>query len=78
MDNSKAKYCPECREELKRIRGIQFQIIKKIRYHLYFLLNNSPETFMRVIKEMEEEEGPEFVRLLTKGMLENQSFNLRK
>jgi predicted amidophosphoribosyltransferase len=67
-DFGKKKYCSECREELRKIRGLRFQIIKKIRYHLYYLLDNSPEVFWRVIKEMEEEEGPEFVKLITKGM----------
>lgn len=69
LDNSKAKYCPECRRELKKVRGIKFQIIKKIRYHLYYLMKTSPKTFYKVLKEMEREEGPEFVRLLTKGMI---------
>ena len=64
----KAKYCPKCREEIRKLKGIQFQIIKRIRYHLYYLLENAPETFYKVIREMEKEEGEEFVNLIIKGM----------
>jgi hypothetical protein len=67
-DAGRKKYCNGCREELRRVRGIRFQIVKKIRYHLYYLLDHSPEIFWEVIKEMEKEEGPDFVRLITKGM----------
>ncbi|PCN50928.1 hypothetical protein B6U99_01990 [Candidatus Geothermarchaeota archaeon ex4572_27] len=69
----RAKYCPDCRAELRKIRGIQFQMVRKIRYHLYYLLEHAPETFKKVVGEIEREEGPEFARMLLKGMLEKRS-----